>query len=59
MPRPKSCSRPNSWPTCTSKPNPIKRPNNKGHAQKNPIGLHSRCPNPHRLLTLYNEPKKM
>jgi len=40
-PRPKSCSRPNTWPTCTFKPKPIKRPNNKEHAQKDPIGLHS------------------
>jgi len=45
-PRPKSCSRPNTWPTCTFKPKPIKRPNNKEHASKDPIGLHSRWPKP-------------
>jgi len=33
-PRPKSCSRPDPWPSCTFKPKPIKRPNNKGHAKK-------------------------
>jgi len=45
-PRPKSCSRTNTWPTCTFKPKPIKRPNNKEHAQKDPIGLHSGWPKP-------------
>jgi len=28
------------------KPKPIKRPNNKGHAQKDPIGLHPTWPKP-------------
>jgi len=28
------------------KPKPIKRPNNKRHVQKDPIGLHSRWPKP-------------
>jgi len=27
-------------------PKPTKRPNNKGHAQKNPIALHPRWPKP-------------
>ena len=45
-PRPKSCSRPNTWSTCTFKPKPIKRLNNKEHAKKYPIGLHSRWPKP-------------
>jgi len=46
MSRPKSCLRPNPWPSCTFKPKPIKKPNNKGHAKKDQIGLHSRWPKP-------------
>jgi len=58
MPRAKSCSRPNPWPTCTFKPKPIKRPNNKGHAQKYPIGLHQDGPNSHGLLKLFTWAKE-
>ncbi|QCE09077.1 casein kinase 1 [Vigna unguiculata] len=38
--------RPNTWSTCTFKPKSIKRSNNKEHAQKDPIRLHSRWPKP-------------
>ena len=57
-PRPKSCSRPNPWPSYTFKPKPIKRPNNKGHAKKIKLGFIQDGPNPHGHLILFTWAKE-
>jgi len=46
-------SRPKPWPTCTSRPKPNQRPNNKKHVKKDSNGFPQDDQNPHGLQMLF------
>jgi len=58
IPRPKSCTRPNPWPTCISSSSPLRGPITRGMFKKIQLGFIQDGPNPHGLLTLFTLAKE-
>jgi len=57
-PRPKSCTRPNPWPTCISSPSPSRGLITRCMFRKIQLGFIQDGPNPHGLLTLFTLAKE-
>jgi len=57
-PKPKSCTRPNPWPTCISSPSLSRGPITRSMFKKIQLGFIQDGLNPHGLLTLFTWAKE-